>query len=122
MTGQQNKSPPAHTKGPWRSSSINVSHPSVSRAFAVIETHDGTHRIANIQSDLDDQVCLANARLIATAPELLEALEIARNGLQWFIDDNGGGNEADYEALKQIDAAIAKATPKPASAGRAGNE
>jgi hypothetical protein len=110
MTTEQNKWPPAYTKGPWKCSAIDVRHPSVNRPFAVIETHDGMHRIANIQSDLDDDVCIANAQLIAAAPELLEALEVARNGLQWFIDDNGGGNEADYEALKQIDAAIGKAT------------
>jgi hypothetical protein len=77
-----NKSPPTHTAGPWKSSDICVRHPAFDRPYAVIETQDGRHRIASVQSDLPDEVCLANARLIASAPALLKALEDAATAME----------------------------------------
>lgn len=69
-----------------------------------------------IDGDLEN-ICTINnienakeiAQLIAAAPDMVEALNDARNGIQWFIDDNEGGSEEDYEMLKKIDAALAKA-------------
>jgi len=49
---------------------------------------------------------IANAHLIAAAPDLLEVLERAENALNWFINDEG---ECDIEALDAARAAIAKA-------------
>ena len=64
-----------HTPGPWRSDSPYVSAPS------------GAHRkiVADCSQDpswrdsiaISDDECIANARLIAAAPELLAALEQA---------------------------------------------
>lgn len=55
----------------------------------------------------------ANARLIAAAPELLEALQAAKNSLVAFKFLPGHGNaweDSDEENLQAVDAAIAKAT------------
>jgi len=51
----------------------------------------------------------ANARLIAAAPELLEALQNARNVLAGLIVGDLKSISADSPALAQIRAAIAKA-------------
>lgn len=58
----------------------------------------------------DDETGLANARLIAAAPELLEALEMIADTLQ---DSNGGfavGEGSTKDAWETARAAIAKAT------------
>ena len=52
-----------------------------------------------------------DAVLWAAAPELFAALEMARNGLQWYQDEYPeAADGSDDEAMQQIDAAIAKAT------------
>ena len=49
-------------------------------------------------------------RLMAAAPDLLDALEEARNGLLWYRDAfPSADSQADDEAMARIDAAIAKA-------------
>jgi hypothetical protein len=74
--------------------------------FAVDETL-GDYRVAMIECDdntVDEQTVMANARLIMAAPDLLDALELARDRLEVC---NHEGEED--EALAQIGAAIAKA-------------
>jgi hypothetical protein len=68
--------------------------------------------ISYINSDNlhDIQKAQANSKLIAAAPELLAALQTARNGIAWYIENSDQSNESDNEALVEIDAAIAKAT------------
>jgi hypothetical protein len=83
---------PTHTHGPWKASGISVRHPSFPKPYAVIETADGAHRIANIQSNLSDEQCLINARLIAASPDLLEACEM----LMEAMNDEG---QCDCDAL-----------------------
>lgn len=53
----------------------------------------------------------ANARLIAAAPELLEALKNLRDA-EWMVTHEWGGDRK--AALDAADAAIAKATGEPA--------
>lgn len=77
MIAMNDRSPPKPTSGQWKSSGIDVSHPSSPRRYAVIETADGAHRIAALQSDLPDEECLANARLISASPDLLDVAETA---------------------------------------------
>lgn len=48
-----------------------------------------------------------NARLIAAAPDLLEALRLMRNR---FLDTEGNHGQWEEEAIDAADAAIAKAT------------
>ncbi len=55
----------------------------------------------------------ANVVLMSAAPDLLEALESAKNGLEWYHDKYPGDvNESDHEAMMKIDLAIEKATKK----------
>jgi hypothetical protein len=91
-------SPPcaAHTPGPW-----HVEPSAFHSAFhEVVSFHPAL--IAQIrENNADDglgDIGLANARLISAAPDLLEALEIARKRLA-----------ADAIFIAKIDAAIAKA-------------
>lgn len=56
-------------------------------------------------------VIAAHERIRAAAPDLLAALEMARNGLLWYRDACPQQAEgSDDEALAQIDAALTAAT------------
>lgn len=60
---------------------------------------------------------VANARLIAAAPELLEALKAAVQELEWLdrnalIKSRAGGDYIEVEGLNAARAAITKATGK----------
>lgn len=81
-----------HTPGPWIVQEKYPFHVMTSDGFAVADT-DLSY------SSLDEQSQAANARMIAAAPELLEALRSARCCVK---DDSA--------VAKMIDAAIAKAT------------
>ena len=89
-----------HTPGPWRADSTNVSE----RYRYVL---GGRRLICRITKG--DGESEANARLIAAAPELLEALIAAE---QAFVEH--GIPLACHASLFQIRAAIAKATGQPA--------
>lgn len=85
-----------HTPGPWfvmdyddNVHQVAISDETATRYLAVIDNSDET-----------DQ---ANARLIAAAPELLEALANTRASLQEYFGDE------DWDC-SEIDAAITKAT------------
>jgi hypothetical protein len=90
MTNELNKSPPAHTPGPWK---LFEEH---------LGIHFGPHQ-GGIHLHKDTPNSLANARLIAAAPDLLFALEIIldceRNKLDsasWYL-----GKEAVAKARGQ---------------------
>lgn len=93
-----------HTPGPWRLMTVPmVMHP----------TRDGV-AIANLCVEFvpsegyhneNRQEAMANARLIAAAPDLLEALTIARSMLPKRDDEL-----ADAPLYDKIDAAITRAT------------
>ena len=95
------------TPGPWRLSGVDVvdgdDHWCINGHALVSGFHSPTDcRLATVYT------IEANARLIAAAPELLEAL-------QWYVqnDDTNVGQEGNefYEAgLSRAEAAIAKAT------------
>lgn len=78
-----------HTPGPWKCDS--------SRVHTSIETNEGLHIAMVSYGNVTMEKHLANARLIAAAPELLEALE-------YYID-----NGDDHKAIDKARAAIAKA-------------
>ena len=86
---------PKHTPGPWRVERQNGS--STTSEWIIAGAKPGY--LAEV-GDCGSGCAKANARLIAAAPELLEALEMAmRRGR---IDDS-------EEAMNQVAAAIAKA-------------
>ena len=83
-----------HTPGPWSMLTSSAGHHAV---FA--SDQHGSQMIAGChRKDPDDSVYLANAVLIAAAPDLLTALQVLVYG---------GLNKSHFDAAK---AAIAKAT------------
>jgi len=92
-----------HTPGPWRIDDIqvedwrvNISSPESNIACAYHQTDD--------PSNADDE-CLANARLIAAAPELYAALVECLT-----MNDKGGNTREDFDRWeRKARAAIAKA-------------
>lgn len=97
-----------HTPGPW-----GIRYDYVVQA----QSFDGGRLVPVAQPygvNGDGTDLFANARLIAAAPELLEALEIAQAFMAGFEDDESQAGIQDN--LRQIRAAISKAT-SPAQAG-----
>lgn len=95
-----------HTAGPWRLSTRKPDLDGVNVCFEI--DADNRINIASSQSQehigpdsICEDECLANARMIAAAPELLEALQAVREGAWPHLY---------VEQQKQIDVAIAKAT------------
>ena len=91
--------PIVHSPGPWMRDGIA----SDSMRSAIIRDANG-FEVANSRSWLADQY-EANARLIAAAPDLLEALKAARS---WICRcGDWGGEDPPFEQMR---AAIEKAT------------
>lgn len=92
-----------YTRGPWE-----LDESLRGNSYTAISGEDWIELatvVTRMQSGTEDSPeGLANARLIAAAPELLEALELARDHLEVC---NHEGEED--EALAQINAAITKA-------------
>ncbi len=87
-----------HTPGPWKAQRRK----GVERRWDVVSTCETEWCIADgvPHTGCDE----ANARLIAAAPELLEALM----GLRLYVDPMMGGEEVD-NAIRAANAALAKA-------------
>lgn len=95
-----------HTPGPWH---VGNKYP------ADVYAARAGHAIARAVNPQCDGECEANARLIAAAPELLEALNLAVKLLRENIDiaDNAETcrfDLTDWKLAAPIFAAIAKAT------------
>ena len=99
-----------HTPGPWATEYDINEHGS----DCVIVTKDYNYRICDIYSrsndgmTVPDDAASANARLIAAAPDLLEALKVCADLLADYDEAEGEEGDAYREAL----AAIAKAEGK----------
>lgn len=97
-----------HTPGPWTARGVTI--------WADAHRPPMGHEIiANARTARGDAHDMANARLIASAPELLAALKDARERLEYlepeYFDDASHETEwRDY--LAQTDALIAKAEGK----------
>lgn len=82
-----------HTKGPWRvDPASNCDVQTLGGGQEVASTHPG---VLN-GGYCDPTTAQANARLIAAAPELLEALVLAR---ELFVDGNSACAEICDEAI-----------------------
>ncbi len=94
-----------HTPGPWRVFKGGVSGRIIGigelNGEGVCDCGFGVWRGGSEEAE-------ANARLIAAAPELLEALQKARNALD-LVDDDSEFHDV-QSAREMADAAIAKAT------------
>ncbi len=96
-----------HTPGPWV----------VEKSATVFEIFSGdattlvaTSRRSLLSSKMDESA-EANARLIAAAPELLEALKACADVLSVFVQDGTSAQDSVVDKiLKQSIEAIAKAT------------
>jgi hypothetical protein len=77
-----------------------------------IEVTDATgNSVTNNESYYPTALKVGNASIISAAPDLLEALEFARNGLLWYQEKYPFEvSECDFEFMKQIDSVINKAT------------
>lgn len=96
-----------HTPGPWRINGNNMFRWIV--ADSEVFTHSGdVNRSAYGGNMVCESVHKANARLIAAAPELLEALKEIVDAA------DGAGWEQLDPSFKKARAAIAKATGEPA--------
>lgn len=99
-----------HTPGPWK-----VERAPLTRQLCVMS--ESTWICGQLQADnhtrIDSAECIANARLIAAAPDLLKALEFIRDGY-----DNQDVNHVDFRvkayqvALDAIDSALLSSTRK----------
>lgn len=93
-----------HTPGPWR---LYKRRPSAyGQLTTTLQSNDGRMNIARLE--LRSEQDRANADLIAAAPELLEALKMARG----YVREHGsscGCPPAIENDIRRIDAAIQKA-------------
>jgi len=118
VTTAKNKSPPKHTPGPWEYDGDGFDSVAAQDCgtdgyivFPRDKDGDPDAPVCEISDRLDDDEAEANARLIAAAPELLNALQNLMNG----IDTNMVRIETDADetlanAFHRIRTAIAKAT------------
>ena len=100
-----------HTPGPWEQKIQSCALWSICTVYGTeqgwVEIHapNGSHT-ADVRAE-----STANARLIAAAPDLLEALkEIAADYVDRFDLDDPSTNPGIKSTIKQAQAAIAKAT------------
>jgi hypothetical protein len=100
----------SHTPGPWTDQSIDHSQWGVYDARGRVVAQ--AQQIKPLPEDLKQVERTANARLIAAAPELLEALEEAENALADYvqtIEKTGASLNYGRAVLLRARAAIAKA-------------
>lgn len=94
-----------HTPWPWR---VERQNPSPTTGEWMIAGSKPGY-LAEVR-DCGSGDVKANAQLIASAPDLLEALQKAQQDINWMLNNKQFLNG---EVFDYIDAAIAKATGKP---------
>lgn len=100
-----------HTPGPWI---FYADLPSTEPNWHIVTTANKMRVLANVHIEPGNEMDLVNARLIAAAPELLEALQYALPYLEACVPNPRNGVNADYSVdvncVDRARAAIAKAT------------
>lgn len=92
----------AHTPGPWRLGPIHSDG-----SFAIHSNKGSIVHAIPFGSTLQDRD--ANARLIAAAPEMLEALELVHQALADYCDEHDGKHAVRPETQSLLFRLIAKA-------------
>ena len=99
-----------HTPGPWHFFTRKDADGYKERVIAKDFDNGETCSLAVIHHCREDE---ANARLIAAAPELLEALELAKMGLEAAIEKCRANNDSNFLGyaltLDKVNLSIAKA-------------
>jgi hypothetical protein len=97
----------SHTPGPWYAEEADAAVPVCSESDGRLVAYVDYTKVRT-----DAAEYAANARLIAAAPELLEALRVAANLLTLYLPEEEivGTAFKTKEARERIHAAIAKAT------------
>ena len=96
-----------HTPGPWTLKIGDSDH-----RFVRVSGHwdEKVHYLYSVGTYKDFEREIANARLIAAAPELLEAMKEAKNGLRYWEPQTAYGASERARICALVDAAITKAT------------
>ena len=98
----------AHTGGPWL---FYADVPSTDPNWHIVTNASRPRVIANVHIEPDNAVDLANARLIAAAPDLLEALPDLSHVINWLKHCDPAKAIGELEIYQaRINAAIASAT------------
>ena len=92
------------TPGPWEFNKGRVVQKGETQFWSAIRVSGVSLATGYVPPD---DVAYANAHLIAAAPELYEALLVAREYLQGFVSTTM--REPDIDNLETVDAALAKA-------------
>lgn len=100
-----------HTKEPWEIGTPNIPHPdeAVGKTVGIVAEH---FTVADVYDDFEDpEQAKANARLIAAAPDLLEALRMVLDRWTFSNDQQHTHNWHDWaDCMKVILLALSKAT------------
>lgn len=115
----------AHTPGPWATeidpidgrdyATLIVTNDPSGPGTWVARTEHNWNQATHGERRISWAEAQVNARLIAAAPDLLEALEEAKEELAYFVEfarqqcEFSGDIEAGYSAIRKCLAAIAKA-------------
>lgn len=106
----------SHTKGPW----IVGDADQLAKPFLIYSNRDGfkTYICVGQNVHFDESQNVPNARLIAAAPELLDACRVALSNLQRNLASEVSIGEPfmgddEHEAMLVLTTAIAKATGGP---------
>lgn len=94
-----------HTPGPWR---LHKMRRTIVASGPVGPSHTGVCDCASLYNAPDDATAAANARLIAAAPDMLEALQRIANAPAWGAPDRWEATPSEVRQLAR--AAAAKAT------------
>jgi hypothetical protein len=102
-----------HTPGPWKVSRADLTAQGFGYSRFIRTTcktpMDNAEHIAHVCALDNPKEDAANARLIAAAPELLAALEKARDWVALVYEGKPGHDAAASAMLRCIDSAITKA-------------
>lgn len=97
----------AHTPGPW-TYDRGVVPPDGPQRYSTVSSADGDLAIAEVNDLIPEGI--ANARLIAAAPDLLAAAQTVLADLNARIEAARGGPVPLFRGIADLHAAIARAT------------